>query len=124
MKLRYVLTVLFTLVSSLPVLALGLWVADTAFERERAEVRERHLLLATNITAALERYAKDMSAAFDVMIRTAQARHDFSDIVDLGDRLDFVHFCLIGADGRIEQKHIWADVTIDGISPDLSLIHI
>ena len=119
MKLRYLLTILITLVSSLPVIALGLWVADTAFEREKAEVRERHLLLATNITAALERYAKDMNAAFDAMMATAVANDSLSNMADLGRRFDFIHFCLISAEGRIETKHIWSDIRMNSLSAEM-----
>lgn len=115
MKLRYLLTILITLVSSLPVLALGLWVAETAFEREKAEVRERHLLLATNINAALDRYARDISAAFDTMIALAAVNQSLDSMSDLGRRLDFVHFCVIDASGRIAQKHIWADIQMTDV---------
>lgn len=117
MKLRYLLTILITLVSSLPVIALGLWVADTAFERERAEVRERHLLLATNINAALDRYARDIAAAFDTMIVMTVANEALVSMGDLGRRLDFVHFCVIDGTGQIQQKHIWADIEMDRINP-------
>lgn len=117
MKLRYLLTILITLVSSLPVIALGLWVAHTAFEREKSEVRERHLLLASNINAALDRYARDIVAAFDTMITVAEAGQPLAGMGDLGRRLDFIHFSLIDRSGAIAKQHAWTVATVETLDP-------
>lgn len=62
LNLRLYLTLAFTLIATVPVVYLALWVEQTAFEKEVDAVREKHLLLAKNITAALERYAADVES--------------------------------------------------------------
>ena len=64
--LRLLLTIIITVVATVPVLFLGFWVEKTAMEKELATVSEKHLLLARNITAALDRYANDAKATIDV----------------------------------------------------------
>jgi diguanylate cyclase (GGDEF)-like protein len=55
----------FTFVAMVPVLCLGIWVQQHALKAEVQAVEEKHLLLAKNISAALSRYAKDLTATFD-----------------------------------------------------------
>ena len=63
-RLRHLLTAAFILVATLPLLILGTWVTETALEKELSGVSEKHLLLARNITMALDRYALDAEASF------------------------------------------------------------
>lgn len=63
-RLRYTLTATFTVIAIVPVLFLGLWVERAAYLREVSSVEEKHLLLAKNITNALELYSHDAAALF------------------------------------------------------------
>ena len=63
-KLRYILTIAFTLVAAVPVLVLGFWVERTALHKEVDAVWEKHLLLADQTAALLQRYALDVESAF------------------------------------------------------------
>lgn len=72
LNLRVFLTVAFTLTATVPVIYLALWVERTAFETELEAVREKHLLLAKNITAALERYAADTRSTFNYLVSLGQ----------------------------------------------------
>jgi len=59
LNLRVVLFFAFSLLSVIPVLFLGWWTVDNAREREYAAVKDKHLLVAKNLTLALSRYAQD-----------------------------------------------------------------
>ncbi len=67
-NLRVFLTVAFTLIATVPVIYLALWVERTALENEISAVREKHLLVAKNITSALERYAADLESTFNYLV--------------------------------------------------------
>ena len=68
LNLRLFLTVAFTLIATVPVVYLALWVERTAYEKEIDSVREKHLLLARNITAALERYVDDVESTLSYIL--------------------------------------------------------
>ena len=72
--LRHMLPVAFTVIAVIPVLFLGAWVEQTAMKKELAAVSEKHLLLAGNITAALDRYANDVKATFGYLIEIADEK--------------------------------------------------
>ena len=63
-----VLFLCFTAISVVPVVLLGLWVKDTALQKEIAAVEEKHLLLARNLGAALDRYARDTESVFRLAV--------------------------------------------------------
>ena len=58
-NLRVVLFFAFSLLSVIPVLFLGWWSVDAARDREYAAVKDKHLLVAKNLTLALSRYVQD-----------------------------------------------------------------
>ena len=63
-RLRYLLAIAFISIATVPLLLLGVWVEGTAMQKEVAAVSEKQLLLAENITTALDRYANDVEASF------------------------------------------------------------
>lgn len=54
----------FLIVALVPVLVITVWIQKHAYSQELAAVRDRHLLLAHNLTGALSRYAEDIRAVF------------------------------------------------------------
>ena len=64
-RLRVVLFVTFSVMSVIPVLLLGWWAVDSARENEYAAVKEKHLLVAENLTLALSRYAQDTESILE-----------------------------------------------------------
>ncbi|MAE05286.1 MAG: hypothetical protein CMH76_03020 [Nitrospinae bacterium] len=67
-KLRVLLFVAFTLNSSIPVLLLAVWVERSTHEKEIASVREKHLIIARNLSAAFSRYVQDVENGFEHLI--------------------------------------------------------
>ncbi len=65
MRLRFLIFLVLTLISSIPVILLGYWVQQTAIEAEVASVEEKHLIIAKNLSNAFDRYARDTKAVFD-----------------------------------------------------------
>ena len=63
-RLRYLLAIAFISIATVPLLLLGVWVEGTAMQKEVAAVSEKQLLLAENITTALDRYANDVESSF------------------------------------------------------------
>ena len=57
MKIRTILAASFMIITVLPIAALGIWFDRSAFEKEVDAVREKHLLLAGNLSATLARAA-------------------------------------------------------------------
>ena len=67
-RLHHILFLGFTLISAVPVVFLATWVEQSALEKEVNAVAEKHLLVARNLTHALERYVTDVEAAFRMTI--------------------------------------------------------
>ncbi|MCR9255716.1 MAG: ATP-binding protein [Alphaproteobacteria bacterium] len=93
MRLRHILLLTFTTIAVIPVTFLAFWVYVNALDRELDEVRERHLLLAENISAALERYVRDLEASFTLVSQVAFEGEITPAYAQYMLELDFVHFC-------------------------------
>ena len=98
--LRHMLAVAFTVIAVIPVLFLGAWVEQTAMKKELAAVSEKHLLLAGNITAALDRYANDVKATFGYLIEIADEKMQPPSVIDLARQIGLNSFSIIDEDGR------------------------
>ncbi len=105
-SLRQLLPVLFFLLAAVPAGSIGVVLTNKAWDRELQTVQEQHLQLAHNLVEALERYAEDAEAVFQ-MIVMAKARvvEDLPTrkLEDLLRRLHFKYLCIVNANGRIER---------------------
>ncbi|HAS6347525.1 TPA: diguanylate cyclase [Vibrio vulnificus] len=66
-SLRSILLSVMLLVSVVPIVFFSYWAVDRALDREYQAVNEKHLLLAKNLSAALERYSVDVLAVFNAV---------------------------------------------------------
>jgi diguanylate cyclase (GGDEF)-like protein len=64
-RLKYILFITFTLIASMPVLFLAGWVQESALDKEVDSVKEKHLLVAKNLTGDLERYVTDVESSLE-----------------------------------------------------------
>ena len=103
-RLRYSLAIAFVAVATVPVLLYGAWVSTTALDREIEAVRDKHLLLARNAAAAVDKVVQDSRAAFQhfSVMALENRPHDSAD--KLISRLGFRHFCLVEPDGRVRYQ--------------------
>lgn len=105
MKLRTVLFVLFCVLTLVPAALFWIWPHSRALENEFDEVRGRHLLLARNLGAALERYHRDVSAAFDLLSVNLGHNHPIDHGTDILLNLEFRHICMADANtGRVVSQ--------------------
>ncbi len=70
-------------------------------EKELAAVSEKHLLLARNVTAALDRYALDAKATFGFFAESSADNQTSPAMVELARGLGFRHLCIIDNSGRV-----------------------
>lgn len=94
MKLRYFLLTLFLFLSMTPLLLFQAWPHSEVLEGELDEVHERHLLLARNLAAALERYYRDLVTTFDLLLDTPEVWTETKSMVRVLDNLSFRHVCI------------------------------
>ena len=87
LRLRTILFVGFTLISAVPVLLLSVWVQDSALDKEVDSVREKHLIVAHNLTGALARYVTDVKGGFRLAVRRSVLGLESDDIPALLARL-------------------------------------
>ena len=93
--LRVILALAFMVASIVPLSVWAVWVRSAALDREIEEVRDRHLLLARNLSLALERYAQDVSAVFSHVVETDPELRGSQHLGTLLASLSFRHICLI-----------------------------
>ncbi len=105
-SLRQLLPVLFFLLAAVPAGSIDVVLTNKSWDRELQTVREQHLQLAHNLVEALERYAEDAEAVFQMMV-TAK-----SNVVEalparkregLFRRLHFKYVGIVDVDGRVER---------------------
>ena len=123
MRLRHLLALAFTVVATVPVVFLTIWVQQSAMKTELAMVREKHLLLAGNMTAALERYAADAEAAFELFVSLSLGEHEAADVSGLGRQLGFSQFRILDGEGRSVKRVDFAEGPV-GAMPDGLLAEI
>lgn len=99
-RLRYILTIAFTLVAVIPVIAFGFWIDRTALEKERHAVREKHLLLADHTETLINHYVTDLESAFNYF-SSLRAGTPTEPAIVLARRLGLIHFCIYDSDHNI-----------------------
>lgn len=67
MKLRYLIITTFCLVAVLPLLLFWAWPYSKALDTEYADVKERHLVIAKNLSAVVEHYYRDVTGVFSLV---------------------------------------------------------
>jgi signal transduction histidine kinase/ActR/RegA family two-component response regulator len=100
--MHHLLFIAFTLVAAVPIAVLALWEGRTSFQNELDSVRERHLLVARNLTSTMSRYVKDLKAVFGVAIESGALETPVAGLADLLTSLEVVHVCVLAPDGSVE----------------------
>jgi len=103
MKLRTLIFGALVLISALPVGILAYWQHRVAVNNEFTVVENQHQVIAKNLTIALERYARDTRAAFQLASENLQNPVKIKQLEQLLAELQFRHVCSIDASGNIQQ---------------------
>jgi signal transduction histidine kinase/ActR/RegA family two-component response regulator len=101
--MHHLLFIAFTLVAAVPIAVLALWEGRTSFQNELDSVRERHLLVARNLTSTMSRYVKDLKSVFSVAIESGALEKPVAGLADLLTSLEVVHLCILAPDGHVES---------------------
>src|ERR1700691_5724581 len=92
-RMHHLLFLAFTLVAGVPIAVLAIWEGQTAFQNEMDSVRERHLLVARNLTSTMSRYIKDVKSSFTLAFATGSLAQPTPGLADLLASLNVVHVC-------------------------------
>lgn len=98
--IRGVLAGAFIVAAIVPLAAWATWVSTSALDREIAEVEDRHLVLARNLSRALDRYAQDIAAVFSHVVESDPQSGGSEHLSALLESLQFRHICLIESDSQ------------------------
>lgn len=105
MKIRSFLILSFLIATLVPSLVFCAWSYRDGVNREFAEVKDRHLLIARNLGFALERYHQDAVAAFESVSASLSSGTEMPGMTRLLRRLDML--CVLNVDstnGEILEK--------------------
>ncbi|MGE3536932.1 MAG: ATP-binding protein [Candidatus Tectimicrobiota bacterium] len=100
-SLSQILPVVFFLLAALPAAAIGILVTRSAWERELRTVREQHLQLARNLTAALTRYTEDVEAVFAMAVANVAEQQGVRRLGRLLGSLHVKYVAIVDRQGRI-----------------------
>jgi signal transduction histidine kinase/FixJ family two-component response regulator len=103
LRMHRLLFLAFTLVAAVPVVVLSFWDERSSYQHEMDSVRERHLLVARNLTSTMSRYVTDVKAAFNVVFDSGALDIPIPGLANLLQSLNVVHICTIAPDGVIER---------------------
>jgi signal transduction histidine kinase/ActR/RegA family two-component response regulator len=103
LRMHHLLFLAFTFVAGVPIAVLAIWEGQTAFQNELDSVRERHLLVARNLTSTMSRYVKDVKSAFMVAFATGSVTQPPPGIGDLLSSLNVIQVCILNAGGSVDS---------------------
>jgi diguanylate cyclase (GGDEF)-like protein len=102
-RLHAILFLSFTLISSVPVLMLDSWVQQSALNKEIDAVKEKHLLVAHNLTGDLSGYATNVKSAFRLIALNLAQGKSIDGFPELLQTLNFHYISVINADGKVKR---------------------
>ncbi len=101
-SMRVVLVAVLTAMVLVPLSIFWAWSSAVAFQRQVADVNDRHLLIARNLGAALHRYHRDVSSAFLILSHNVVLGQPLKGTEKLLKNLNFRHLCIADASsGRV-----------------------
>ncbi|NKB21671.1 MAG: HAMP domain-containing protein [Alphaproteobacteria bacterium] len=103
-KLQFILFVALITLSALPVILLEAWIQHSAYQREIQTVREKHLLIARNLSGVLDRYITDVEEGFRAAVTSADENGAHPAMTRLLRSLSFHHVCILNAENQIAQS--------------------
>lgn len=95
MRIRTVLLIAFLTVTIFPTAIFGWWSYSHAVKREFAEVEDRHLLLAQNLSAALTRYHTDLVGTLKTISHALLSAQTTPNLKPLMSELDIINVFLV-----------------------------
>lgn len=122
-RLKQVLFLTFTLIASLPVLILAVWVQQSALDKEKAAVVEKHLLVAHNLTGDLARYIMDIESSFRLISKNLINDKEIEGVDEHLDSLYLRYIAVIDSEGHV-SKHVNAKSTSNTNLDQAKTLHL
>lgn len=109
LPLRLLLVGVLTLAAAVPLVIFSVWSEHTAFERQLADVKDRHLLLANNVSAALQRYYRDLATDFALLVKSSLEGHPITGAGGIMNNLAIDYICVIDLTGATEPRNLYPE---------------
>ena len=94
MRLKYFLTMLLGLLAVAPIAIFWFWPYSKALDSEIDDVRQRHLVIAKNLSGEMERYYRDLTSSFAVIATSVKDAKEKVNFKDIFDNLHIRHLCI------------------------------
>ena len=88
------MTIVFCISAIAPLAIFWLWPHSQALNNEINDVRERHLVIAKNLSGALDRYYLDLSTTFEFLVKDLPEHNTPSHLTKLFANLNINHICI------------------------------
>ena len=102
LRLHHLLFIAFTIIAGVPLAVLAMWEGSTSLQNEVDSVRERHLLVARNLTSTMSRYVHDVEAVFGLTFQSGALATPVTGLADLLLSLNVVNVCILSPTGQVE----------------------
>lgn len=106
MRLRTIMTAIFCISALAPLAIFWLWPHSKAFDNEINNVKERHLVIAKNVSNALDRYYVDIYSTFEFLIEDIDNYKNSSNFSALFANLNINHICVANYSTGVVSKSI------------------
>ncbi len=107
--LRLLLVGVLTFAAVVPLVLFWVWSEQTAFQRQLDDVKDRHLLLANNVSAALQRYHRDLSSDFVLLVHSSLKGEPIRGADAIMDNLAISYICVIDLTGAKAPLNVYAE---------------
>lgn len=98
--------IVFCISAIAPLAIFWLWPHSQAYENEVYEVQERHLVIAKNLSNALDRYYIDLQSTFEFLVNDIQV-HDASEhYATLFESLNINHICIVNYSTGVVHRSV------------------
>ena len=106
MRLRSIMTIIFCITAIAPLAIFWLWPHSDVLDKEIREVRERHLVIAENIAATLDRYETDITSVFRFLKLDIPKHSDISHYSELFKNMNINHICIANFNSGVVLRSI------------------
>lgn len=103
MKLRHLFVITFCCLTLIPLVLFWAWPYSKALESELKDVKQRHLVIAQNLSAAFERYYQDVTGIFTIIDTQSDAQLNSQGFNQLLSSYDFMMVAKFDERGVIKR---------------------
>jgi diguanylate cyclase (GGDEF)-like protein len=100
MKLRYMFVFIFILIAIVPTTLFWMWPYSKALESEINDVKDRHLVIAKNLSTAFERYYQDVTNVFSIIDIESEEKLQSKEFDKLLTSFEFNMIAVVDHDGN------------------------